>query len=254
MSDRKAFVMVAAQGAAMIVNRLDYDEAKKERGVGLDLLNEGERCTGLGVIVAQLCRERLSTHGAGVVLIDGGANIGTYTIPWAQLMGDWGSVIAFEPQEFVFYALCGNIALNNCYNAQARMCALSHCMGSILVPEWDMREPHNFGSLQLGEGTKHVPTITIDSLHLPRLDILKLDLEGMEPDALHGSQSTIKRHRPIIVAEAAICTPQRIIESLPDYAMIGIGVDLLCVPHTAENAKLISAMREVGEKLNMQAA
>ena len=32
-------------------------------------------------------------------------------------MFGWGTVIAIEAQERVYYALCGNITINNCLNA-----------------------------------------------------------------------------------------------------------------------------------------
>lgn len=254
MSNKVAFILAASvQGAAMILNRFDYDTEKKERGVGLDLLEDGERCTGMGVIVARLALARRQSHGDGLVLIDGGANIGTFTIPWARLMHDWGRVIAFEPQQWPYYALCGNIALNNCFNAEARRQALSHCLGSIGVPFYHPLEPHNAGSVRLGEG-EHVQTVTIDSLNLDRLDILKLDLEGMEPDALAGARQTIARCKPIIIAEGMICGPGRIADAVPDYAIVSIGPDLLCVPGTEENGQLIGAMMELAKQLNMQAA
>ena len=52
----------------------------------------------------------------GDVVIDGGANMGAITVPMALMVGEEGHVHAFEPQEFIRYALCGNIALNNFYH------------------------------------------------------------------------------------------------------------------------------------------
>ena len=48
-------------------------------------------------------------HGDGVVAVDGGANIGVHTIEWATAMTGWGSVIAIEPQERIYYALAGTL-------------------------------------------------------------------------------------------------------------------------------------------------
>src|SRR5260370_16749261 len=39
------------------------------------------------------------------------------TIEWAKRMTGWGSVLAIEAQERIYYALAGNIALNNCFNS-----------------------------------------------------------------------------------------------------------------------------------------
>jgi hypothetical protein len=41
----------------------------------------------------------------GVVVIDCGANIGAHTIEWGKRMTGWGSVLAIEAQERIYYAL-----------------------------------------------------------------------------------------------------------------------------------------------------
>src|SRR5262249_8213949 len=43
--------------------------------------------------------------GEGVFAVDCGANIGTHAIEWAKHMTGWGSVLAIEAQERIFYAL-----------------------------------------------------------------------------------------------------------------------------------------------------
>lgn len=58
-----------------------------------------------------------------------------------------------------------------------------------------------------------VPTITIDSLCLSRLDLMKIDVEGMEEDVIRGAKETILRHKPLVFAEW-IKTKREVIESL----------------------------------------
>ena len=43
--------------------------------------------------------------------------------------------------------------------------------------------------------------LTIDSLRLPRLDLLKADVEGMEQAVLEGASATIERCRPLLYVE-----------------------------------------------------
>jgi FkbM family methyltransferase len=236
----------------MILNRFDYDEAKQTAGIGVELLREGARDMGLTAIVCKLAAVRRGSHGNGVLIIDGGANIGSYTIPWARFLTGWGRVIAFEPQEWPFYALCGNLALNNCLNVEAHREALAFHNDGILVPFLDPTVPHNFGGCALGGDGDWVPTKIIDDMALERLDILKLDVEGMEPDAIKGAQDTIKRCRPVIIAEHFICGHQAIFDLLPEYACIGIGPDLLCVHKDEQNPALMSAMCDLAKQLNMQ--
>jgi FkbM family methyltransferase len=158
-------------------------------------------------------------------------------------MHGWGSVMAFEPQERIFYALCGNIALNNLFNARASRNALSRELGAIMVPEFDFQKPANFGGLSLLPGvgkpgqkptsSRPVKTITIDSLALPRCDFIKLDIEGMEPLALEGAQKTILQHKPIIFAECWACGIEEIRKWLPGYRLIPAGLNVIGI-HLAD--------------------
>ena len=47
-----------------------------------------------------------------------------------------------------------------------------------------------------------VQQITLDSLALERLDLLKIDVEGMEFETLAGAETTISQHRPLLLIEA----------------------------------------------------
>ena len=97
----------------------------------------------------QLLKTRRQNFGDGVFAIDCGANIGVHTIEWAQLMYGWGEVISFEAQERIFYALAGNITLNNCFNARAIWAAVGAESGFINVPMPDYFVPSSFGSLEI---------------------------------------------------------------------------------------------------------
>lgn len=46
-----------------------------------------------------------------------------------------------------------------------------------------------------------IPLTTIDSLDLAEVDLIQLDVEGAEIEALNGAEKTIRRCKPVIVAE-----------------------------------------------------
>lgn len=115
------FVILSTGHGTMIVNRNDYfmTSANEGFGVGMQLFETSLFDAPEVDSVLQLLQLRRAHHGDGVVALDCGANIGVHTLEWAHLMTGWGSVVAFEPQERIYYALAGNIAINNCFNARA---------------------------------------------------------------------------------------------------------------------------------------
>ena len=141
----------------------------------------------------------------GDVVIDVGANFGAITIPLAKAVGPTGYVVAIEAQPYIFNILCGNLALNELTNTQAVNRAAAHVDGVMaFLPDIDYKQPNSFGSIYLRQEpvskTRPISTMTIDSMHLsPRL--IKVDVEGMEPQVLEGAVDTIQRSKPIIYVE-----------------------------------------------------
>ncbi len=177
------------------------------------------------------------------MVVDCGAYVGDHAVGWAKAMEGWGSILAIEAQERMFYALAGNLALNNLFNARAIWAAVSNTEGTMQTAVVDYQAEGHFSGLslqprfngdigqQVKYGTERVPTITIDGLGLPRLDILKMDIEGMEPQALEGASRTIARDRPVIWAEAMLCSPEAILARLPPgYRHVLLTANMLAMP------------------------
>lgn len=145
----------------------------------------------------------LSLVGPGSVVLDGGANIGAMTVPLAKRVGPWGRVIAVEPQRLTYQALCANIALNSLANVTALQVTLGKAAGALTIPPLDLTQPQNVGGLTakghaFGETVR---TIAIDDLRLDGVTLIKLDVEGMERDALAGAAETIRQFQPILYVE-----------------------------------------------------
>lgn len=140
----------------------------------------------------------------GGVVLDVGANIGSHTVPLAQHVGPKGWVYAFEPQRVVFQTLCANVALNSLTNVDCIPAALSDAPGSVLIPDIDYTRESNFGAVEVstfGVG-RPVSQITLDDFAgLPRVDIVKIDVEGMEQRVLAGGKRFFQRFRPILYVE-----------------------------------------------------
>lgn len=155
--------------------------------------------------------------GPGAVVLDVGANIGVHTVYFARAVGPGGRVIASEPQRLVYQTLCGNLALNSLTNVEAINVAVGAASGVLTLPPLDYRSEHNFGGVRLGnqEGGEDVSVVTLDSLGLAAVFLIKIDVEGMELSVLRGAQTLLERCRPALYVENAdASTSSALIEHL----------------------------------------
>lgn len=137
-------------------------------------------------------------------VIEVGANIGAHTVEIARHVGPGGAVLAFEPQRLVFQALCANIALNSFRNVYCFWAAAGASDTRIPVPDLDPDKDTNFGGLSLGGGKTGfaVPCMMLDGfLSLPRLKLIKVDVEGMESEVLAGAGKLIAKFKPLLYLE-----------------------------------------------------
>ncbi|HKA76609.1 MAG TPA: FkbM family methyltransferase [Pseudolabrys sp.] len=244
-----AFVLASSNHGTMIVNRFDRHMVDSERGygVGFQILEAAAFDPTEVEIALQLLDMRRRFHGDGVVAIDCGANIGVHTIEWATSMTGWGSVIAVEAQERIYYALAGNIAINNCFNAIAMHAAVSSETGTMRIPNPNYLTASSFGSLELlkrdgnefigqavdysDEKTVAIQKITLDALSLPRVDLIKIDIEGMEFAALEGARQLVEKNHPILLIEAIKAGREQLRGWLEQrgYKVFDAGINLLAV-------------------------
>lgn len=213
-----AFVIASSDHGTLIVNRNDYaQQGDGFIGVGCQVLSNSSFDRYEIDFALSMLEARRKLYGDGVFALDCGANVGVHTVEWAKLMHGWGSVIAVEAQERVFYALCGNITINNCFNARAIWGAVGAENGEIVVPKPNYLVPGSYGSLEIRQSARtefigqaidyseqagqRTRLFTIDSLALPRVDFIKIDIEGMEMEALAGAAQTIRRFRPQMIIE-----------------------------------------------------
>ena len=157
---------------------------------------------------------------AGEVVLEAGANVGTHTVPLAKLVGTTGRVHAFEPQGFTHQLLCANLIANGCTNTRAWNCAIGAMPGEVTFPELDAGHSNNFGGASMHDQShvrRPVRLESVDALALPRLDFLKADIEGYEPELLKGARQTIERDRPVAFIESVNHYTGDITGFLKDY-------------------------------------
>ena len=179
------------------------------------------------------------------VIVDGGTNIGFFTIPVAhRTQGRNIRIIGFEPQRQLFQALSGSLVLNGYRQVYLHNCGLAEEPGTAQLPAVDYSVVQDFGTVTLNDQTtvaeddwmneQVVDTTSIDAMSLPRLDFLKLDVEGYEVPALIGAINTIQQHRPWIWVEYFITGADAIkqaLSGLDDYEFLIVDYqNMLCAP------------------------
>lgn len=114
---------------------------------------------------------------------------------FADRLADYfANVYTFEPEPVNFRCLTKNVGHKaNVILAQA---ALGEKQGRVGLKG----DPKNAGAWEVTNAGV-IPMLTIDSLGLPDCDLIYLDIEGYEIEALKGAVETINRCRPHIVVE-----------------------------------------------------
>jgi len=141
----------------------------------------------------------------GGTFVDGGAHVGYFTLRAARLVGESGSVLAFEPDERNRARLEANVRLNGLANVRVLPYALLDRDG---VVSFAAAAGDNTGVGRIvDEGTAavQVPAVRLDDAleeaRIARVDAIKLDVEGAEAAALAGAAETLRRHRPAVLFE-----------------------------------------------------
>ena len=142
------------------------------------------------------------------VALDIGANIGNHTI---YLSRTFAQVHAFEPNPNVASRLRNNIRLNRLSNVVVHEVGLGK---TSQVSPFRQNMQGNLGSsgfIKAGEARDPTSTTLqlrieagdayVSALGLDRIDFVKIDVEGWEPDVFEGLAATIRRFRPVIAFE-----------------------------------------------------
>ncbi len=150
--------------------------------------------------------EAIQRSQAGSIIIDVGANIGTFSIPIAIATGC--EVHAFEAQRIMSQILSANFVINRIDNGHVHHVILDSEFRTdprdLPIPDYEM--PGNFGAystvpelfereslarMEPSALVDHVQVATLDNYNLRNISLLKLDVEGAELNVLKGSTHTL---------------------------------------------------------------
>ncbi len=138
----------------------------------------------------------------GDVILDIGAEVGTDTLAFADVVGPAGKVIAVEAHPVAYRFLQRTVELSGLQDRVVCVhAAISSSAGTVVIDD----QSSLLRSTMKREGSGHqVRGLTLDQLcaelGLGGIALLKMNIEGAEREALQGAAATLARTRHIVIS------------------------------------------------------
>lgn len=126
------------------------------------------------------------------VVVQAGGHCGGWPLYLSRF---FENVYTFEPTAANFYCLARNVAHENVFAARGMLGCVRKTQDICVSQKW-IGSHHGRPNL-----SGPIPVYRIDDLGLQRLDLLVLDVEGMELPALRGAEFMLMQHRPPVMVE-----------------------------------------------------
>jgi len=217
----------------------------------------------------------------GEVFVDAGSNLGSYTLSLAEHLGPSGMVLSFEPFRWLFQLLNANIALNGFMNCWTFQLALGDSPSTQSLLQPNLRFFSSPGGVRVSEqvtnftaelkkqmydlewGSESVDVWRLDDVvfggsmfsarkRAPQIDLLKIDVEGMELAVVRGSVEILKNLKPIVWVEnvaffdhgdTALIEFMKSVEYIC-WKSLSAGNDLICEPGDGSRSQRLGRVRK----------
>lgn len=193
----------------------DHTIVIKEIAAGVRLLIDlSDHVIGLNILRGRYEQDEIalvrSLLKPGDTAIDVGGHIGFFTMQMAAMVGASGRVYAFEPLDTNAELLERSIAENRFADRivfQRVAVGASSGMATLTFPAETL---NSGGAYLLRDGTApltgnqmtRVPAVALDDLAIKRpVRLIKMDVEGAEPQVLRGAQRLLREDRPTLLSE-----------------------------------------------------
>ena len=153
----------------------------------------------------ELIRFVKKTVNKNMVVVDIGANIGVYTLYFSKLVGEGGSVYSIEADKDNYNLLVDNITLNHCKNVLTYCTAIyknnteqKFSVNKIHKGDHRLIETTNSSD----DGLVSIKCSTLDHVLAnveQKIDLIKIDIQGGELDALEGMIILLKKFPQIMI-------------------------------------------------------
>jgi FkbM family methyltransferase len=150
----------------------------------------------------------------GSTVLDVGAHLGEWSLLFSELVGQSGSVFAFEPDPVARASLVKNLRLNRISNVTVEADSISDRTGNVMLAAERFgsglssivrqRTIDDGGGSRAGYDRIEVPSTTLDEYCQERgisPDWIKVDAEGAEPLIVRGMRRLIEERHPSAIIE-----------------------------------------------------
>jgi FkbM family methyltransferase len=160
-----------------------------------------------GVYEPQMLKILRECLRPGGLFVDLGANEGYFSVIASKIVGSEGQVFAVEPQARLQSVLKRNLILNSCQNVNVLPLAISDDASPVIL---HLSPDMNTGSTAAVQTTRYpllkqeVSSITLlevfEQQRIETCDLLKIDIEGYEYEAIMGSPGLFTAGRVKVIA------------------------------------------------------
>lgn len=128
------------------------------------------------------------------ICLDIGANVGLWS---CDLVYSFEKVIAFEPVNEFIECFKKNVKKDN-YSVFQIALGNQESFINMNIVQGNTGHTH-VDKNSLGKG--NIPLKTLDSFNFNDVDLIKIDVEGLEEEILHGAKETIYSNKPVLAIE-----------------------------------------------------
>jgi len=144
----------------------------------------------------------------GDVCLDIGANIGYFTLLFANYVGNTGKVFSFEPEPSNFKILKKNVSINDHNNVIIENLAVTEKLGTVdlYLSENADGQHRIYPSKAVSNNFVTVKAINLDkyfqdSYNLKKISLAKIDVEGSEFGVLKGMKNILEKNNIELILE-----------------------------------------------------
>jgi FkbM family methyltransferase len=170
-------------------------------------------------------------QGSGGAMIDVGANIGSIALPFAAQRPNW-RVVAIEAHRGLSGVLNANSLNNRLHNVEVIHAAAGAEQAFVDFPSASLSEQRNFGDLGFSSaGSREVISMfPLDQLAPSDTKLVKVDVEGFEPEVLKGAEKLIGRRDAVWLVEATVQHPKAAENTIRTFQDAGYTVHWFYAP------------------------